>query len=61
MSFLLFTLFPMAEAAASASVEDGEITHTASAFPKLNDGPTVADEVQIPIGVSSGFISILTL
>ena len=61
MSFLLFTLLPMAEAAASASVADLEITQTASAFPKLKDGPTVADDVQIPSGVSSGFTIKFTL
>jgi len=33
-----------------------DLTHTASAIPKLKDGPTVADEVQIPIGISSGLI-----
>ena len=55
MSFLLFTLFPIAEAAASARVADLEITQTASALPKLKEGPTVADEVQMPKGVSSGF------
>ena len=43
MSLLLFTLLPMAEAAASASVADLEITQTASALPKLKDGPTVAE------------------
>ncbi len=51
----------MAEAAASASVADLEITQTASALPKLNDGPTVADDVQMPSGVSSGFTRTLTL
>ena len=61
MSFLLLALLPIAEAAASESVADLEITQTASAFPKLKDGPTVADEVQIPIGVSSGFTIRLSL
>ena len=44
MSFLLFILLPIAEAAASASVADIEVTQTASALPKLKDGPTDADE-----------------
>lgn len=51
----------MAEAAASASIADLERTQTASALPKLKDGPTVAEDVQIPKGVSSGFTIILTL
>jgi len=49
-------LLPIAEAAESASVADLEMTHTASALPKLKDGPTVADDVQTPRGVFSGFI-----
>ena len=61
MYLLFFTLLPMEEAAASASVADLEITQTASALPKLKDGPTVADDVHIPRGVSSGFTRILTL
>ena len=61
MSFLLFTRLPTADAAASARVADLEITQTASALPKLNDGQTVADDVHIPNGVSSGFIMTLSL
>jgi hypothetical protein len=61
MSFLLFTLLPIAEAAASASVADLEKTHTASALPKLKDGPTVADDVQMPSGESCGFTIKFTL
>jgi len=57
ISELFFTLLPIAEAAESARVADGERTHTASALPKLNEGPTEADYVQIPTGVSSGLIS----
>ena len=51
----------MAEAAASANVADGEITQTASALPKLKDGPTVAEDVQTPKGVFSGLTIKFTL
>ena len=57
MSEISLTLLPIADAAESARVADGDRTHTASAFPKLNEGPTEADDVQIPMGVSSGLIS----
>jgi|GEM_PF-6563303 len=38
----------IAVAHASATATSGEKTVTASAVPKLMDGPTVADEVQMP-------------
>ena len=38
----------IAVAQASAAATSGEKTVTASAMPKLIDGPTVAEEVQMP-------------
>ena len=39
---------PTAVAAASARAAEKATTHTASARPKLRDGPTVPEEVQTP-------------
>src|SRR4030043_48545 len=58
ISFFSFTTFPTAVAAASARAEDLERIQTASAFPKLREGPTVPEEVQMPRGVSLGEIMI---
>ena len=44
------TAFPKAVAAASARAGSCEITVAASAKPKLMDGPTVPELVQMPIG-----------
>ena len=52
MSLFDFVMFPIAVAAASASETDLAFMQTASAFPKLNEWPTVPDDVQIPIGIS---------
>jgi len=49
------TTFPMAVARASAKRTSLHIIITASAFPKLREGPTVPDEVHIPsLPVPSG-------
>ena len=49
-----FTLFAVPVATASARDTSFEITVAASALPKLSECPTVPDEVQTPVGVSSG-------
>jgi hypothetical protein len=54
MSEAVFTRFPRRVATASARAVLGEMTITASALPKLREGPTVADEVQTPRGKRSG-------
>ena len=51
------TTLPMAVAAASAKEVEEERAMTASALPRLSECPTVAEEVHIPRGVSSGLIS----
>src|SRR5512139_3967257 len=51
MSVLLLTRLPTAVAAASARQAEGDTIVTASAVPKLKEGPTVPDEVQTPKGL----------
>ena len=48
--------FPIEVAAASATGHESEITHTASAFPKLKEWPTVPEEVHMETGLSLFFI-----
>jgi hypothetical protein len=57
MSSSFLTMLPTAVAQASARVAVSVMTVAASVFPKLNEGPTFAEEVHIPRGVSSGSIS----
>jgi len=47
ISSSVFTIFPIAVAAASAKVAEPEVMVTASEEPKLSDGPTFPDDVQI--------------
>ena len=54
------TRFPTAVATASARAVEGERITAASARPKLFECPTVPEDVQMPIGVRSGSISIPT-
>jgi len=52
MSGSFFIRLPIAVADVSARAVEGDITITASEFPKLKECPTVPEEVQIPRGVS---------
>ena len=54
MSDISLTTLPMAVAAASAREAFCEMTTTASALPKLNECPTVPDEVQTENGFFLG-------
>src|SRR4030066_2214059 len=54
ISSAFFTLLPTAVATESAKAVEGDTMVTASALPKLKDGPTVPDEVQTPSGISEG-------
>ena len=47
-------MFPTAVAAASAREADLDKIQMASALPRLREGPTVPEEVQIPRGLSFG-------